>query len=123
MRASIWIDNTADLNAADVLFLDTTQGVPKCALVELGMALAQGKRVCWMQKTDGSDTNVSDASALVRVVRAWSQVLPTLRAFALELAEQPSATRLRMPSTPAAEASGAFKAANDILAGARKATR
>lgn len=104
MRSDIWLTNRSDLNLANAVYLDTTHGTPRCALVELGIAIQAGKRICWMQRHDRSDRNMSDAESTLKVVTSWSAVLPTLHAFAMELAESPSATRLRTPSYPAADA-------------------
>jgi hypothetical protein len=121
MRSDIWLTNRSDLNLANAVYLDTTHGVPRCALVELGIAIDAGKRICWMQRPDRSDRNMADMHPGVKVVTKWSAVLPTLHAFALELAESPSSPRLRQPSIPPCDASGHFRLAADLANAPRKA--
>jgi nucleoside 2-deoxyribosyltransferase len=78
VRAVILASNLADLETADVVFVATTHGTPRCTLVELGYALAKRKPIVWLQRGDGADANIADASPLVTLVFDPADVVETL---------------------------------------------
>jgi nucleoside 2-deoxyribosyltransferase len=66
-RARLLYANLCDLATADVLVLDTSEGMPRTTLVELGYALGRNLPAVWIQGP-AAMTCLADAHALVKVV-------------------------------------------------------
>ena len=85
VRCEILLANLSDLNRADIVFCDTTEGQPACTFVEIGYAIALGKRVVWRQpagpRNDGVRARcIADAHPFVTIVASDSEaVLALLR--------------------------------------------
>ena len=88
--ASAARSDLADLDAADLLILDTSFPGGSGREVELGYALARGKRV-WKV---GPDCNVFHAHPDIRQFEDWSAVLAALRG--LEQAPEPDTCQLML---------------------------
>ena len=84
VRREILLANLWDLRVADIIFADTTQGVPACTFAEIGFALALGKLVVWLQpdglRADGVMAKcIIDAHPGVHLITGTHLVLPELR--------------------------------------------
>jgi hypothetical protein len=121
-RREVLLNNLADLSRAHVVLALMDKGTPRATIGEAVWALAHSKPVVWLCGGDGTGRNVWDAHALVTLCDRHEQVLPALHRISMEMNESPSATRMRLPSSPPSDASGAFRAAAECLtrkAGAR----
>jgi len=69
VRQDVLATNLSDLHRAALVVAWTGAGIPKATYSEIGWALARGKRVVWIQNSEGGETNIFDADPGVTILR------------------------------------------------------
>ena len=73
--------NLSELDAADVVVALMSHGTPRATNVEIGYAIARGKRVVW-QANNGENANLFNAHPLVMQTRTASETAAALERMA-----------------------------------------
>ena len=79
VRKAILRTNLADLDRATIVVALLHEGTPRGALVEVGVALAKGMAVVWIQGPNGEGANIFDAHPYVTIVHSVADAVTLVR--------------------------------------------